>query len=455
MEERNFELTVLGKSIVLVSTFLLIIGLLIENYFLIIPGSVLLVLVCSTFFNYFYFHSMALTAEIKLSKEYMRNRALLAVVVNITNKSDRALIVKVKLNYSYHFIPIDIPKTIYCTLKPNSTIKKGWYLLASRRGNALVGRITVSYGLFQNLFINEITIGSEQRIKILPMRPRIQVPWKTKKDLLLKMVNEFAQRIKGQGDEFFALRDYQPGDEFRHIAWYATAKRGDLITKEFEDLKNLHFLIYLDLGSTMFGPKFDYALSSIVELSNLIKGTNHDLAVIAYSSTVKRFIIPQVGINELKLMLNLYDLESSGVSSDFFEAVKFTQTQKLYHSIAIVFSDLDGDIFRKVNGLQYLSNMDSRIIFVNYATPDFNILASENYKNKTQFKDYDDVLNFIFPSLVEDEYDNRKKEIQRILRAVNGDYVEINGYDDNIILALYRLMKKYVHVPRMLKRKVK
>ncbi len=454
MEERNFKLTRLGKSILLVSTLLLITGLLIENYFLVIPGSILFILLCSTFFNYFYFHSVALTVKIKLSKEYIRNRALLAVVVNITNPSDRSIIIKAKLNCSYHFIPIDTPNTIHCTVTPNSTIKKGWYLLASRRGNALVGPITVSYGLFQTLFVNEIIIGTEQRIKILPMRPRIQVPWKTKKDLLLKMVNEFAQRIKGQGDEFFALRDYQPGDEFRHIAWYATAKRGDLITKEFEDLKNLHFLIYLDLGSTMFGPKFDCALSSIVELTNLIKGTSHDLAVIAYSSTVKRFIVPQVGINELKLMLNLYDLEPSGVSSNFFEAVKFTQTQKLYHSIAIIFSDLDGDILRKVNGLQYLSNMDSRIIFVNFATSDFNILASENYKNMTQFKDYDDVLNIIFPSLVEDEYSRRKKEIKRILSPIGGDYVEINGYDDNIILALYRLMKKYVHVPRIVKRKV-
>ncbi|MHA2255685.1 MAG: DUF58 domain-containing protein, partial [Candidatus Heimdallarchaeaceae archaeon] len=279
---------------------------------------------------------------------------------------------------------------------------------------------------------------------------RVNIPWKTKKELLLKMVHEFAQRVKGRGDEFFALRDYLPGDEVKHIDWYATARHDRLITKEFEDERNLHFLIYLDLGGTMFGPKFEYALSSAVELSSLIRGTNHDLGVVAYSDIVKRFIVPQLGKKELSLMLNLYDLEATGVQSNFIDAVKFTKNNKLLHSIAIIFSDLEGDMRKKLQGLNLLRTMGSRVIFVNYSTIDFNILASPGWLlSKSQDMDYSHVIERVFPSLVKDEYKRREKELRNILYSVGGDYIEINGYDDNIILSLYRLMRKYSPTQRL------
>ena len=69
---------------------------------------------------------------------------------------------------------------------------------------------------------------------------------------------------------------------------------------------------------------------------------------------VKRFIVPQVGKNELRLMLNLYDIEAVGVQSNFLNAVKFTKSNQLLHSIAIIFSDLEGDIKKKLKGIHLL-----------------------------------------------------------------------------------------------------
>ncbi len=37
---------------------------------------------------------------------------------------------------------------------------------------------------------------------------------------------------RGTGDELYALRDYRPGDDYRRIAWKASAKRGELIMRE-------------------------------------------------------------------------------------------------------------------------------------------------------------------------------------------------------------------------------
>ena len=68
---------------------------------------------------------------------------------------------------------------------------------------------------------------------------------------------------------------------------------------------------------------------------------------------------------------------------------------------------------------------------------------------QAQDMNYRDVIRHVFPSLVKDEYKKREKEIRNILYTIGGDYVEMAGYDDNIVLALYRLMKKYSPTHRL------
>ena len=206
----------------------------------------------------------------------------------------------------------------------------------------------------------------------------------------------------------------------------------------------------------MFGPKFDYALSSVVELSSLIQGTQHDLAIIAYEEEVQRYIIPQVGKNELKLMLNLYDLEPTGIQSNLMRAAKFVKNQQLHHSIVIIFSDLEGEITQKLRGLHLLRSMESRIIFVNFSTMDFNLLSSpERLQNQSIHKEYNQILGHVLPSLVKDEYKQREILVREILFTVGGDFVDVKGYDDNIILSLYRLMKKYSPTQRIIREAIR
>ncbi len=455
-EERHFELTKNGKVFILFGSLFVIIGLAIDTLLLIVPGVLFLVVITSTFISFIFSHTYSFNTKMSCSKDFMRSRGLLAVAVELTNPSRRTILTKISLRFSFHFKSIDKPETILIKLLPQKKTKIVWLLLASRRGNGEIGPIEISVGSFQYLFKHKRILKDTQQIKILPQRPRINIPWKTKKELLLKMVHEFAQRVKGRGDEFFALRDYLPGDQLKHIDWYATARHDKLISREFEDQRNLHFLIYLDLSSTMFGPKFEYALSSVVELCSLIKGTNHDLAVVAYSENVQKYIIPQVGKHELRLMLNLYDLEATGVHSSFLNAVKFTKNNNVLHSIAIIFSDLEGDLTKKLQGIHLLQTMGSRVIFVNFATMHFNILSSQDWMlDRTEDMNYGEILQDVFPSIVSDEYRKREIELRQLLYSIRGDYVDVFGYDDNIILSLFRLMKKYSPTQRLVQEAVR
>src|SRR5262249_15426401 len=41
-------------------------------------------------------------------------------------------------------------------------------------------------------------------------------------------------RTRGEGSDLRELREHQPGDPFRRIAWKASAKRGQLLVRDFE-----------------------------------------------------------------------------------------------------------------------------------------------------------------------------------------------------------------------------
>jgi len=450
--ESKKEFTANGKALLLISSLFVVVGIIIKNLILVIPGIFLWILVSGTFIMALRQNKFEIELTIRVSKDYVRNRGLVAVALIMKNPTNKSQTLHVILKHSYHFSCIEIPEKLNINIRPRYEIKINWLLLAVQRGNGLIGPIDIELTPLQSIFLNKVTVKLEKNIKILPHRPRINIPWKIKKDLLLKMVNEFAYRMKGEGEEFFSLREYQPGDPLKHIHWYASARYDKLFTKEFEELKHLHFLIFMDLSSTMYGPKFDYALSSLVELSALIQGSQHDLAVIAFSDHVEKFIVPQVGKNELKLMLNLYDLEATANECNLYEAIKFAQRQKLFHSIAIILSDLEGDLRNKLSGLHLLNAMDCRIIFVNFSTMHFNILASKDWiANKVLTIPFQQLLQEVFPSLVRDEYYEREKKLRDVLNSVGGDVVTVKGYEDNLILALYRLMKKYVPTERIVK----
>lgn len=50
----------------------------------------------------------------------------------------------------------------------------------------------------------------------------------------------------GPSSEFFAIREYRPGDSPRHVDWKASARQGQLIVREFEDTARSELLLVVD-----------------------------------------------------------------------------------------------------------------------------------------------------------------------------------------------------------------
>ena len=59
-------------------------------------------------------------------------------------------------------------------------------------------------------------------------------------------------RLRGRGMSFAESRQYQPGDEIRHIDWRVTARTGITHTKTFEEERDRPVFIVLDQSSSLF-----------------------------------------------------------------------------------------------------------------------------------------------------------------------------------------------------------
>jgi hypothetical protein len=56
---------------------------------------------------------------------------------------------------------------------------------------------------------------------------------------------------RGLGRDFESLRDYREGDDLRDICWTATARRGSLITRQYQTERSQPVWIVLDCGRLM------------------------------------------------------------------------------------------------------------------------------------------------------------------------------------------------------------
>lgn len=127
-----------------------------------------------------------------------------------------------------------------------------------------------------------------------------------------------SHRQKGLGAEFYGIRQYVSGDEFRRIDWKSTAKTQRLMTREFESEKNIRVLILLDVSNTMTRGKFEedkleYSIRATILLANLALERRDHVGLLLFSNKTHYFIKPSAGNRQIySIMDNLSRVQARG-----------------------------------------------------------------------------------------------------------------------------------------------
>lgn len=123
----------------------------------------------------------------------------------------------------------------------------------SRRGTGAVDRLWLRWTGPLGLGARQTARGQDQAVRVWPNIGAIRSPALQTflKDAQFGLI---ARRIRGEGTQFEALSEYQPGMDRRRIDWKSSARHVHLYAKEFETERNNQIVFAFDCGQTMCEP---------------------------------------------------------------------------------------------------------------------------------------------------------------------------------------------------------
>lgn len=111
---------------------------------------------------------------------------------------------------------------------------------------------------------------------------------------------EYESAFKGRGMEFEEVREYQAGDDVRHIDWNVTARMGAPFVKVHREERELTVMLVVDVSSSgAFGSGAKMKNEVAAEVAALLAYTaiksNDRVGLIIFSDSVEHYIPPKKG----------------------------------------------------------------------------------------------------------------------------------------------------------------
>ncbi len=172
-------------------------------------------------------------------------------------------------------------------------------------------------------------------------------------------------RLKGQSSDFLRHRQYQAGDDLRHLDWRVYGRSDRLVIREYEEYTNLEVIIGIDcsgsMGYTNEGMgKLDFAVHAAAMLGFLLNLQKDRFGIARCSSKLEAFLRPSSGRKHLaQAMRYLASTEAAG-ETDFAACVHQLLPLVRRKSVFVFFSDCyqDPHALAKALGILRLQGHD-------------------------------------------------------------------------------------------------
>ncbi len=154
-------------------------------------------------------------------------------------------------------------------------------------------------------------------------------------------------RQVGQGREFEKLREYLPGDSLNDIHWRGTAKRGALVTKQYQIERTQEIYVVIDasrLSARDSGGQsvLERYISAALVL-NLVAQQQGDLfGLVTFSDRVHSFVRAKSGKPHFRVCQDaLVHLHPQNVNPDFGELASFLSLRLRRRALVLMLTCLD------------------------------------------------------------------------------------------------------------------
>ena len=263
------------------------------------------------------------------------------VRIEIDNESDKGHQGELLERYSKEFSPSLIAQPL--DLPSRGSLKLVHEIASYERGEFFLGEIFISLSGF--LVQKRYAFPLNEKVKVYP-------EFSAKKEVMALKFGENSTELMenpakaAEKGDFDSLRPYIPGEDLRNIEWKVTARRGEMISRNWTEDLHRHIFLLIDCGRRMAEPlgqysRLDHALNAAIQLCHAAVEQKDSISLMSFSDridaslpeTEKQDILPQV-------LETVYKLKPKTVESDYWQVFGQAMLRMGKRSLVILFSDL-------------------------------------------------------------------------------------------------------------------
>ncbi len=267
------------------------------------------------------------------------------VRVNISNGTPRVVSLSVKDEYPSQ-MKISGLREAQLRVEAQSSAALVYGLTPPKRGLFEFGGIAARYLSRFGLVWRETRVGESQGVKVYPNMRRAREAELKALGARSLVSSHRKTSWRGEGREFESMRDYVRGDELRHISWTATARRGKLVTRQYQVERDQTILIAIDAGRLMTAriereTKLDSAVHATLALMSAAARGGDNSGLVVFGRRIKAFLPPKRGREHLDAALEaLHAVEPEMIEPSYARAFEFIAANSKRRSLVVVLTDL-------------------------------------------------------------------------------------------------------------------
>jgi uncharacterized protein (DUF58 family) len=294
---------------------------------------------------------------------------------------------------------VDPPATHRLTAFPRAPASLRYRVEPQERGDWETGWLYVRYRSGLGLTERWARAPLAQTVRIYPAlrtgeEQQIYLARSRQIDLQLRRAQQ-----RGLGRDFESLREYREGDDLRDICWTATARRGSLVTRQYQTERSQPVWIVLDCGRLMrsrvalvaagksmlpvgeqnshIHSKLDHACTTAVALAQLALYSGDRVGLLAYGQNIQQRLLPGRGAAHLRQLIeSLAQVHAETGEADHLRATATLNRLQPRRSLILWVTDLAETAMRPevIDGAVQLLRRHV-LLFVAMAQPEVDEIA--------------------------------------------------------------------------------
>ncbi len=282
-----------------------------------------------------------------------------------------------------------------------------------------------------------------------PERLLHRLEWQVIRRLDGQLQGNYRTAFRGVGTDFLDLREYEPGDDVRHIDWNVTARMDTPFVRQYSEDRELTAWLLLDRSPSMgFGPIDRPKELVLCELATtfarlLTRGGNR-VGAILFDNEIEDTIRPRSGRNQvLALTRNLLrPARSNGAITDLTGLLETALGTLRRRSLVVLISDFITAPGWERPLLQLTERHEVVAIRLldprEYELPDAGVIVVEDAETGEQL--VVDSSDAEFRHRLREAGEHREAELRAITRRAGVDICEVSTADD-LVQVLVRIIE--------------